>query len=137
MFSLCSSKSNNLSFLYRGQLRIPSHISILHVEQEVVGDDTPAIQSVLECDFKREALLKEEKELNEKINGPSADPEMSARLSQIYVELQAIDADKAPARAAQILAGLGFSPEGQLRPTRQFSGGWRMRLALARALFSK
>lgn len=121
-----------------GQLKIPSHISILHVEQEVVGDDTPAIQSVLECDFKRESLLKEEKELSEKINSSAnADPELSARLSQVYAELQAIDADKAPARAAQILAGLGFSPEQQTKPTKTFSGGWRMRLALARALFSK
>ncbi|XP_046457203.1 ATP-binding cassette sub-family F member 3-like [Daphnia pulex] len=130
-------KTTLLRMISSGQLRIPSHISILHVEQEVVGDETPAIQSVLECDFKREALLKEEKELGEKMNGPSADPEMSARLSQIYIELQAIDADKAPARAAQILAGLGFSPEGQLKATKTFSGGWRMRLALARALFSK
>ena len=87
----------------RGQLKIPSHISILHVEQEVVGDDTQAIQSVLECDFKRESLLQEEKELNEKVNNANADPELSVRLSQVYVELQAIDADKAPARAAQVL----------------------------------
>lgn len=96
-----------------------------------------AIQSVLECDFKREALLKEEKELSEKLKTENAEPELSARLSQVYAELQAIDADKAPARAAQILAGLGFSAEAQLRATRTFSGGWRMRLALARALFSK
>ena len=123
--------------LLRGQLRIPSHISILHVEQEVVGDETPALQSVLECDFKRESLLKEEKELSIKINNANADPELSARLTQVYAELEAIDADKAPARAAQILAGLGFSPEQQTKPTKQFSGGWRMRLALARALFSK
>ena len=124
-------------FVSSGQLKIPSHISILHVEQEVIGDDTQAIQSVLECDFKRESLLKEEKELNEKVNSANADPELSVRLSQVYVELQVIDSDTAPARAAQILAGLGFSADQQLRPTKQFSGGWRMRLALARALFSK
>ena len=123
--------------LFRGQLRIPSHISILHVEQEVVGDETPALQSVLECDFKREGLLKEERELSVQINNANADPELSVRLTQVYADLEAIDADKAPARAAQILAGLGFSPEQQSKPTKQFSGGWRMRLALARALFSK
>lgn len=51
-----------------GQLRIPSHISILHVEQEVVGDETPALQSVLECDFVREGLLKREREISAAIN---------------------------------------------------------------------
>lgn len=50
------------------QLKIPSHISILHVEQEVVGDDTVALQSVLECDTTREYLLKREKEITTMIN---------------------------------------------------------------------
>lgn len=50
------------------QLKIPSHISILHVEQEVVGDDTLALQSVLECDTIRENLLKREKEITAAIN---------------------------------------------------------------------
>jgi len=130
-------KTTLLRMISSGQLRIPSHISILHVEQEVVGDETPALQSVLECDFKREGLLKEERELSVQINNANADPELSVRLTQVYADLEAIDADKAPARAAQILAGLGFSPEQQSKPTKQFSGGWRMRLALARALFSK
>jgi len=49
---------------FSGQLRIPSHISILHVEQEVVGDDTPALESVLQCDFVRHRLLTREKEVN-------------------------------------------------------------------------
>lgn len=131
-------KTTLLRMISAEQLKIPGHISILHVEQEVVGDDTPAIQSVLECDFKRESLLKEEKELSAKLSSTTnAEPELSQRLTQVYAELEAIDADKAPARAAQILAGLGFSAEQQLHPTKQFSGGWRMRLALARALFSK
>jgi len=130
-------KTTLLRMISAGQLKIPSHISILHVEQEVVGDETPALQSVLECDFKRESLLKEEKELSIQINNANAEPELSVRLTQVYADLEAIDADKAPARAAQILAGLGFSPEQQTKPTKQFSGGWRMRLALARALFSK
>lgn len=55
----------NIFFVnFSGQLRIPSHISILHVEQEVVGDDTPALESVLECDFVRHRLLTREKEIN-------------------------------------------------------------------------
>ena len=58
-----------MTFAYfSGQLRIPSHIRILHVEQEVVGDGTPALQSVLECDTKRENLLKEERDISAKLN---------------------------------------------------------------------
>ncbi|KAK3567237.1 hypothetical protein QTP86_015068 [Hemibagrus guttatus] len=61
----------------------------------------------------------------------------SLRLSEIYAKLEEIEADKAPARASVILAGLGFSPRMQQQPTKEFSGGWRMRLALARALFAR
>ena len=57
-------------------------------------------------------------------------------MGEIYHRLEAIDAYTAPSRAAEILAGLGFSAEAQLRPCRQFSGGWRMRVALAAILFS-
>ena len=60
----------------------------------------------------------------------------ATRLGDIYHRLDAIDAYTAPARAAEILAGLGFSAEDQLRPCREFSGGWRMRVALAAILFS-
>ena len=65
------------------------------------------------------------------------DAGLSERLSAVYAQLQASDADRAPARAAVILRGLGFTPAMQKRPTKEFSGGWRMRLALARALFSQ
>ena len=58
-------------------------------------------------------------------------------LQAVYAELEAIEADKAASRAAVILSGLGFTPEMQARATKTFSGGWRMRLALARALFCK
>lgn len=50
------------------QLHIPSHVSVLHVEQEVVGDDTPALESVLQCDLVRESLLQKEKELTKAVN---------------------------------------------------------------------
>lgn len=57
------------------------------------------------------------------------------RLNEVYEDLQAIGADSAEPRARRILAGLGFDKEMQNRPTKQFSGGWRMRVSLARALF--
>ena len=59
------------------------------------------------------------------------------RLGDIHERLAAIDAHSAPARAAAILAGLGFNPEAQARPVSSFSGGWRMRVALAGALFAR
>lgn len=62
---------------------------------------------------------------------------MNNELSDIYVHLQNIEADKAPAKASIILNGLGFDSIMQNQPTKEFSGGWRMRLALARALFSR
>lgn len=61
-------KTTLLKMIASRSLRIPSHISILHVEQEVAGDETPALQSVLECDTARESLLREEKELTAKVN---------------------------------------------------------------------
>uniref|UniRef100_A0A8C3L134 ATP binding cassette subfamily F member 3 n=1 Tax=Chrysolophus pictus TaxID=9089 RepID=A0A8C3L134_CHRPC len=120
-------KTTLLKMIASRSLRIPSHISILHVEQEVAGDETPALQSVLECDTIRESLLREEKELTAKVSSSSA----------IYAKLEEIEADKAPARASVILAGLGFNAKMQQQTTKEFSGGWRMRLALARALFAR
>ncbi|XP_040578254.1 ATP-binding cassette sub-family F member 3 [Lepeophtheirus salmonis] len=123
-------KSTFLRMLSSSQLRIPTHISILHVEQEVVGDDTSALQSVLESDTKRQSLIQEAQHLSkEALN--------SYRLSEIYTEMEAIEADKAPSRASIILSGLGFDVIMQNKSTKKFSGGWRMRIALARALFCK
>ena len=130
-------KSTLLKMISSGQLYIPPHLSVLHVEQEVVGDDTRAIDSVLSCDTVREELLEQERDLQRRLADSEASPELNDQLSAVFAKLQLIEADKAPARAAVILAGLGFTPEGQLAATRTYSGGWRMRLALARALFSK
>ncbi|WP_264816057.1 ATP-binding cassette domain-containing protein, partial [Gluconobacter kondonii] len=57
------------------------------------------------------------------------------RLGEIHERLRAIGADSAPARAGSVLAGLGFSADAQMRPVSDFSGGWRMRVSLATALF--
>lgn len=118
-------KSTLLRHLAARQLPVPMHLTILHVEQEIVGDDTPAITSVLQSDRRRILLLEE-----------SSKPDISPdRLALVHRRLAELGADEAESRAATILNGLGFSPSDQLRPTRTFSGGWRMRIALARALF--
>eukprot|EP00008_Paramoeba_atlantica_P012631 CAMPEP_0201490926 /NCGR_PEP_ID=MMETSP0151_2-20130828/27965_1 /ASSEMBLY_ACC=CAM_ASM_000257 /TAXON_ID=200890 /ORGANISM="Paramoeba atlantica, Strain 621/1 / CCAP 1560/9" /LENGTH=699 /DNA_ID=CAMNT_0047877067 /DNA_START=30 /DNA_END=2129 /DNA_ORIENTATION=+ len=119
---------------------IPKSMSILHVEQEAVGDDTIALNSVLAADVEREQLLSEEKQIlarnaERKENDSAQAKADDARLAKIYTRLQYIEADAQPARAASILGGLGFTSSMQQRATKEFSGGWRMRLALARALF--
>ncbi|XP_028925835.1 ATP-binding cassette sub-family F member 3 isoform X2 [Ornithorhynchus anatinus] len=130
-------KTTLLKMLATRSLRVPAHISLLHVEQEVAGDETPALQSVLESDTLREGLLSQERRLSARIATGRAEAQEAARLAEIYTKLEEIEADKAPARASVILAGLGFTPKMQQQPTREFSGGWRMRLALARALFAR
>ncbi|CAH1758416.1 7783_t:CDS:10 [Entrophospora sp. SA101] len=143
-------KSTLLRTLSRREINVPTHISILHVEQEMAGDDTPAIQAVLSADIWREHLIEEEKSLNAKIvelekNSDEIDKasseaekeEANARLKEVYQKLEEIESDKAESRAASILSGLGFPTDKHNQPTRTFSGGWRMRLALARALFCR
>uniref|UniRef100_R7WAP4 ABC transporter domain-containing protein n=1 Tax=Aegilops tauschii TaxID=37682 RepID=R7WAP4_AEGTA len=130
---------------------IPKNCQILHVEQEVTGDDTTALQCVLNADVERVQLMQEEAQLGQllkdleyeaeskqsldKSKGDVDKDSISKRLEEIYKRLEFIDADAAEARAASILAGLSFTPEMQCKNTKSFSGGWRMRIALARALF--
>ncbi|MCJ1417974.1 hypothetical protein MMC32_004319 [Xylographa parallela] len=146
-------KSTLLRALSRRELAIPTHISILHVEQEITGDDTPALQAVLDADVWRKHLLAEQEKISKQLaqmeaeRSTMADTSKEAEkldkeregldttLSDIHAKLSEMESDKAESRAASILAGLGFSEERQHFATRTFSGGWRMRLALARALF--
>jgi len=130
-------KTTLLRAISKRELYIPSHVTVLHVEQEVRGDETYAVASVLEADVLRTSLLKEEEELSTQVNLGKGSDKITARLSEIYSKLADIESDKAPAKAAMILDGLGFTPEMQGMKTKEFSGGWRMRLALARALFTK
>ncbi|CAJ2505377.1 Uu.00g127710.m01.CDS01 [Anthostomella pinea] len=146
-------KSTLLRALSRRELPIPTHISILHVEQELAGDDTSALQAVLDADVWRKVLLKDNAQITARLADieaqrssladTSADAArldrdreaMDQKLGEIQGKLAEMESDKAEPRAASILAGLGFSTERQQFATKTFSGGWRMRLALARALF--
>jgi len=130
-------KSTLLKLISSRQLLIPKFLSVLHVEQEVVGDDTSALQSVLEALVERETLMSEEKKINTQLNAGDTNETLSSRLTEIYTKLEDMESDKAPSKASVILSGLGFTSEMQTFPTKSFSGGWRMRLALARALLCK
>lgn len=140
-------KSTLLRHIAMREVPVPAHITILFVEQEIVGDETTAIESVLKADVWRDHLLREEKMLNTNLaelekegdekRFEDAREELSSRLAETHARLSDMEAESGPARAAALLAGLGFDEADQQRPTKSFSGGWRMRLALARALFVK
>ncbi|KAG7817557.1 hypothetical protein KL942_003072 [Ogataea angusta] len=148
-------KSTLLRALSRRELNIPKHITILHVEQELRGDETTALQSVLDADVWRKQLLHEQAKIDERISEidrlkAEFEPEsleakkldneqndLAERLEEVHEKLSEMESDRAEGRAASILYGLGFSEEAQQQPTNTFSGGWRMRLSLARALFCK
>lgn len=116
-------------------LILPPRVDFLYVEQEVVADNTPAVDAVLKADKKRWDLLEEEKTLSEAIDNGDEDPKKFNRLQEVLDELNTIGAAGAEAKARRILFGLGFDGEMQTKPTKMFSGGWRMRISLARALF--
>ncbi|MGD9670399.1 MAG: ABC-F family ATP-binding cassette domain-containing protein [Hyphomicrobiaceae bacterium] len=107
-----------------GSIGIPRNHRIGYVAQEAPGGEASLIEWVLSTDQERAALLTEA--------DTATDPH---RIAEIQMRLQDMRAHAAPARAAQILAGLGFDEAQQQRPCRAFSGGWRMRVALASVLF--
>ncbi len=109
-----------------GGIKIPRGTRIGGVAQEAPASDMSLLDTVLAADKELQALLAE----TETATDPS-------RISEIQLRLTDIGAHSAEARAAAILTGLGFSSEEQLRPTKAFSGGWRMRVALAAILFSE
>jgi ATP-binding cassette subfamily F protein 3 len=108
-----------------GDILLPKAAKIGSVDQEHPATPVTLLDTILAADTRREALNAELE---------TAEPE---HLAEIYQHLNAIDADRAPARAAEILSGLGFSNDDLERPMAEFSGGWRMRVALAAALFAE
>ena len=108
-----------------GEILFPKAARIGSVDQEHPATPVTLIDTILAADTRREAL-------NAALE--TAAPE---DMAELYAELNAIDADRAPSRAAEILAGLGFANADLERPMAEFSGGWRMRVALAAALFAE
>src|SRR5258705_13612653 len=108
-----------------GTITLPPRWRVGSLAQEAPDGPDSLIDVVLRADLERDALLREADTATE----PS-------RIADIQTRLVDIDAHSAPARAAAILSGLGFSTADQARPCSEFSGGWRMRVALAATLFS-
>lgn len=107
------------------EISLPKTARIGSVDQEHPATPVSVIDTILEADVERHTLLGRLE---------TAEPE---EMGEIWSRLIEIDADAAPARAAEILVGLGFDQENQTRPMSEFSGGWRMRVALAAALFAE
>jgi ATP-binding cassette subfamily F protein 3 len=112
-----------------GDIRLASRARMAQVKQQAPSGPQSLLDTVLEGDQERLKLLAEAERAE-------AGHLPHDRIAAIWDRLHAINADTAPARAATILAGLGFDTEAQQRPVDEFSGGWRMRVALATVLFS-
>jgi ATP-binding cassette subfamily F protein 3 len=108
-----------------GSITIPPRWRVGSLAQEAPDGPESLVEIVLTADLERDALLREADHAH--------DPH---RIAEIQTRLVDIDAHSAPARAAAILSGLGFSAADQARPVSEFSGGWRMRVALAATLFA-
>jgi ATP-binding cassette subfamily F protein 3 len=109
-----------------GAAEMPRGARIGYIAQEAPSGETTPFETVLAADLERAALLTEADTVQD-----------LGRLGEIHERLNAIDAHAAPSRAARILVGLGFDEEAQHRPLDSFSGGWKMRVALAALLFSE
>ncbi|CAM8905921.1 unnamed protein product [Rhodiola kirilowii] len=134
-------KSTLLKLLAWRKIPVPRNIDVLLVEQEVVGDDRSALEAVVSANEElvklREevASLQDAASLGEDNNEEGDVDDSGEKLAELYERLQIMGSDAAEAQASKILAGLGFTRDMQGRATRSFSGGWRMRISLARALF--
>jgi len=108
-----------------GDIDVPKAARIGSVDQEHPATSVPLLQTVLAADTERARLT------------AALETALPEQLGDIYARLSDIDADRAPSRAAEILSGLGFSAGDLERPMAEFSGGWRMRVAMAAALFAE
>merc|ERR1719457_277386 len=125
-------KSCLLAVLGNREVPIQEHIDIFYLDREVPASEKTALEAVMEADEERIRLEKLAEELVTREDDESQD-----YLMQIYDRLDELGSDTAEARASHLLSGLQFTHEMQNKKCKDFSGGWRMRVALARALFIK
>lgn len=127
-----SGKTSLMQAMFMREMPIPEHIDMFLVSREMAAIDMPALKAVVNVDKEKIMLEKQAEELAGYDN-----EECQAKLLDIYERLDEMDADKAEVKAAEILHGLGFTPQMMTKKCKDFSGGWRMRIALARALYLK
>jgi len=125
-------KSTLLSVLGNREVPIQDHIDIYYLAREIPASEKTALEAVMEADDERVKLEALAEEL-----ATQEDDESQEFLMQVYERLDDMGADTAEARAAHLLMGLQFDAGMQKKKCKDFSGGWRMRIALARALFLK
>lgn len=133
-------KSTLLKLLAWRKIPVPKNIDVLLVEQEVVGDNKTALEAVVSANeelvkIRQEVALLQNANSVEESGGKDDEDDAGEKLAELYDKLQLMGSDAAEAQASKILAGLGFTKDMQGRATKSFSGGWRMRISLARALF--
>lgn len=126
-------KSTFMEALSHRELPIPEHFDIFHLTNEIAPSDKTALECVMEVDDERHRLEVEAESLAHRTEDHMAHD----RLMDIYERLDELEAGTAEANASRLLHGLGFTPIMQATKVKDFSGGWRMRVALARALFVK
>uniref|UniRef100_A0A0N5BAM3 ATP-binding cassette sub-family F member 2 n=1 Tax=Strongyloides papillosus TaxID=174720 RepID=A0A0N5BAM3_STREA len=127
-----SGKSAILHAIYNRELPIPDHIDMFLVSREMPASEMSALRAVIDVDKERIMLEKLADEL-----ATDESEEAQEKLLDVYERLDEMDADMAEVKAARILHGLGFSRQMMLKKCKDFSGGWRMRISLARALYLK
>lgn len=123
-------KSTFMTVLGNREVDIPSHMDIYHLTREIAATEKTALECVRDVD-REKAKLESEAEFLAHCD----DQEAHDHLMEIYERLDELDSSLAEARAGRILHGLGFNKQMQHQKTKDFSGGWRMRIALARALY--
>jgi ATP-binding cassette subfamily F protein 2 len=126
-------KSSIMNCIGHREIPVPEHISVYHLEREIAATELTALEAVIEdVENERKRLEEEAEELVLSEEGAN-----SERLMTAYERIDELEAETAQKRAGEILHGLGFSKIMQQKKTKEFSGGWRMRIALAKALFMR
>lgn len=130
-------KSILMTMLGRRMLPLPANLDLFHLAQEIEPSEMTALEAVTAVDVERKRLAESIESLEEMVTGEDNEEQekLNDTLFEMYERMEALGADNAEAKASAILHGLGFTTETMRKKCREFSGGWRMRVALARALF--